>query len=384
MFSRAVKLLALQGFDIKIDPSWLLIAALITWSLSAQYFPESAPNQSQPTYILMGFIAALGFFVCLLLHELSHSMVARRHGVKVSSITLFLFGGVAEMKTDPPSARAEFQIALAGPVMSFLLAGFFSLAAEASLKLGLSSPFTQVLSYLGSINLVLAVFNLLPAFPLDGGRVLRAWLWQRSGNVVKATEIAAKSGQILAYILIGTGILVLFSGALIPGIWQILIGVFLMTAAKASYDQQVKNLIFSNVTVADAMSSAPVVATPDMTLSHVINQIVLRRGYSFLPVVENGVLLGKIDRMILSSIDREHWSSTKVDDVFVDLAKETLIAPDMKITDLLELIGTLHQRKFLVAKGHRLVGVISLADLTRFVALAPLFTQESQPAIPAN
>jgi len=161
-------------------------------------------------------------FVCLLLHELSHSVVARRHGVKVSSITLFLFGGVAEMKTDHPSARAEFQIALAGPVMSFLLAGFFSLAAEASLKLGLTAPFTRVLSYLGAVNLALAVFNLLPAFPLDGGRVLRAWLWQRTGNVVKATKIAAKFGQIL-------------------------IGVFLMTAAKTSYEQQVKKLVFSHV-----------------------------------------------------------------------------------------------------------------------------------------
>lgn len=262
--------------------------------------------------------------------------------------------------------------------MSFLLAGFFSLATEASLKLGLSAPFTRVLSYLGSVNLVLAVFNLLPAFPLDGGRVLRAWLWQRTGNVVKATEIASKLGQILAYILIGIGSLVLFWGALIPGLWQILIGVFLMTAAKNQLRAGGENLVFSNVTVADAMSSAPVVATPDTSLSHVIDKIVLRQGYSFLPVVENGVLLCKIGSMVLRSIGREHWSSTKVDDVFVDLTKETFIAPDMKITDLLKLIGTLHQRKFLVARGHRLVGVISLTDLTRFVALAPLFTQKSQ------
>ena len=133
------------------------------------------------------------------------------------------------------------------------------------------------------------------------------------------------------------------------------------------------------MTVADAMSSALVVATPDMTLSHVRNKIVLRQGYHFLPVVENGVLLCKIGRMVLCSMDREHWRITKVDDVFVDLTKETLIAPDMKITDLLKLIGTLHQRKFLVARGHRLVGVISLTDLTLFVALAPLFTQESKP-----
>lgn len=133
------------------------------------------------------------------------------------------------------------------------------------------------------------------------------------------------------------------------------------------------------MTVADAMSSALVVATPDMTLTHVRNKIVLRQGYRFLPVVENGVLLCKIGPIVFRSIDREHWSSTKVDDVFVDLTKETLIAPDMKITDLLKLIGTLHQRKFPVARGHGLDGVISLTDLTRFVALAALFTQESQP-----
>jgi len=382
MFSRAVRLLTLQGFDIKVDPSWLLIAALITWSLSAQYFPGRLEGQSQSTYIIMGLIAAFGFFVCLLLHELSHSVVARRHGVTISSITLFVFGGVAEMVNEPPSAEAEFQIALAGPAMSIALAGFFGLTAFASGQIGLAKAITEVVSYLGTINLILALFNLLPAFPLDGGRVLRAWLWQRSGNVVEATKIAAKSGKILAYLLIATGLLVLFGGAFVAGLWQIFIGVFLLSAANASKYQQVQKQLFANITVADAMNTAPVVVAPEMTLSHVVDQIVLRRGHSFLPVVENGVLLGKMDRAVLSSIDREHWGSTKVDDVFVDLANETLLEPGMPIADLLELIGSTQQRKFLVTQGHRLVGVISLADLTRYFALASFVSQKTQPPHP--
>jgi Zn-dependent protease/predicted transcriptional regulator len=375
MFNRAFKLMTLSGFDIKVDPSWLFIAALITWSLSAQYFPTAFPDQTPTTYMVMAVAAMLGFFASLLLHEIAHSLVARRFGVGIKSITLFLFGGVAEMQDEPPSASAEMLIALAGPVMSLALALVFTVASTVATDLALGDPVARVLGYLGTINLILAVFNLLPAFPLDGGRVLRAILWKRGGDMLIATETAAKSGSALAYVLIGIGLFAIFNGFFVGGLWQILLGSFLLLAARTSYQQQLQKTVFSGLTVADAMTPDPVTVSPDMTLSHVINQVVLRHRVSFLPVVENGVLLGKIDGEVLGRIDRENWNSTKVGDVFVEMNGDKLLTPDTDILDVLELIGTTGQRKFLVTDGRQLAGVITLADLTRYMSIVRTFDQ---------
>ena len=380
MFSRAIRLFTVQGFAIKVDPSWFVVAALITWSLTVHYFPLQFPGQSQAVYLGMAVAAMLGFFASLLLHELSHSVVARRHGVRVASITLFLLGGMAEMQEDPPTADAEIQISLAGPVASFALALGFGLANVLWGQIATGDPVGAILGYLSAINLILALFNLLPAFPLDGGRVLRAWLWKRSGNILSATETAAKSGLALAAVLIGLGLLSFVSGYLVSGLWQVLLGGFLALVARSSHEQQIRKAAFADLTVFDAMTPNPVTVEPGMTLSHVIEQIVLRRGLSFLPVVEDQVLIGKIDQDVLMGIDRENWSSTRIDDVFVDLANETLLSPQTPIPDLFRLIGSTRQRKFLVTEGHRLVGVISLADLARYMRLAPLLTPAKHSA----
>ena len=197
MFSNAVKLFAIRGFDIKFDPSWLIIAALITWSLSQNYFPQTFPDYSVTVYLLMGLAAMILFFASLLLHELAHSVIARQLGVPVGSITLFLFGGVAELEAEPQSASVEFWVALAGPIMSVLLAiGFWMLSWISSAADGLEVV-TAVLTYLATINLVLALFNLVPAFPLDGGRIFRAYLWYRHGDALRATKTAAMSGVMM-------------------------------------------------------------------------------------------------------------------------------------------------------------------------------------------
>ena len=367
MFSNAVKLLTLNGFDIKLDPSWALIAALITWSLSQHYFPSTYPDQGTATYLVMAIAAMLLFFMSLLLHELAHSVVARRFGMQVKSITLFLFGGVAETGSEPETARAEFWVALAGPVVSLALAfSFRSLGALASLSQGLSAA-TAVFAYLSFINLALALFNLLPAFPLDGGRILRAYLWNKSGDALKATEIAARSGAILSYVLMGFGLLALFQGAVVTGLWQIMIGGFLLVAARAGYQQQLVRVVFGNRSVGEVMRRNPVTVDPRMTLSEFANDIVLQQGVSFVPVVENGVLLGHIDQSMLAKIDRENWISTRVDDVFVGLDDASTIPADMPVQDLLARISGSGTRKYLVTSGHCLLGVISLADLVRYL-----------------
>lgn len=370
MFSKAVKICAINGFDIKLDPSWILIAALITWSLSQQYFPSTAPNLSPQTYLAMGLAAMMCFFASLLLHELSHSVVARRLGVPIKGITLFLFGGVAELEAEPQSARVEFWVALAGPAMSFCLAlGFWALALISEVTLN-AAPLTTILSYLALINLILALFNLVPAFPLDGGRILRAYLWHRNGDVLQATETASYSGMILAYALIAFGVLALFRGALITGFWHIMIGSFVLLAARASYQSQLAKAVFGNKSVGALMKHTPIVIGPDATLSEFVNRIMLRHGVSFVPVVEDGVLLGHMDRTVLSGIDRENWANTRVGDVFAGLDNKSTISKDMPVQDLMALISNTGQRKFLVVEDHQLAGVISLADLTRFLQLS--------------
>lgn len=372
MFSNAVKLFSISGFDIKVDPSWLIIATLITWSLSQHYFPTALPGETGAMYVVMAVIATLLFFASLLLHELAHSVVARRFGLPISGITLFLFGGVAEMESEPRSPQVEFLVAIAGPVMSLALSmGFLFLSWVASLLGGLV-VFAKVLSYLAAINLVLAVFNLVPAFPLDGGRVFRAYLWHRSGNLLRATETASKAGILFAFTLMGIGLLSLFQGDVVPALWQIMIGGFLLVAARASYQSQLMKVVFDKRTVGDLVQRQAITVEPDVTLADFVNRTVLRHGLSFVPVVEDGVLLGHIDHAMLSGIDREHWPSTQVGDVFAGLEPASMVGPDTSVEDLMKIIASTGRRKFLVVDEGNLVGVISLSDLARHLQLSDL------------
>ncbi len=369
MFSRAIKIFTLQGFDIKVDPSWLLIATLITWSLSRQYFPEVVQGQQEATYLLMAVFAMLAFFGSLILHELAHSVVARHYGVKIKSITLFLFGGVAELETEPQEAGVEFWIALAGPAMSMTLAAGFWFMAWVGDIAGIGAPVTQVLSYLGLINLVLALFNLVPAFPLDGGRVLRAYLWKRSGDILTATKTAANSGSMFAYVLMALGLFLLFGGQTASGLWQIFIGGFLLLAARSSYEQQLLNSSLRGKTVQALMTENPVVCSPEMTLAMLVNRIMLLHRCSFVPVVEKGVLLGYVDTDVLRRIDQENWFNTKVDDVFIAADDSNCVAPDMPVQDILNRVTVTGRRKYLVVENRTLLGVITLSDLVGYIGL---------------
>ena len=372
MFSNSVKIFSFAGFDVKLDPSWLLIAALITWSLAQQYFPSTMPGLGSQTYLVMAVFAMLCFFASLLLHEMSHSVVARYYGIEIKGITLFLFGGVAELEAEPKSADVELRVAIAGPLMSMLLSFvFWILAGIATLAAG-TSPLSEVLSYLSMINLVLALFNLVPAFPLDGGRVLRAWLWHRHGDILRATETAAKSGTIFAMVLMFFGVLALFQGIIAAGIWQIMIGLFILAAARSSYQHQLAQSVFADKSVRDLMVSDPVTVSPGMTLAAFVNTVMLQKHVQFVPVVEDGTLLGHMDAGVLASIDRENWANTQVGDVFAGLENASMVSPDMAAQDLMSHISKSGRRKFLVVDDHQLLGVITLADLTDYLRMADI------------
>lgn len=370
MFSNTIRLFNIDGFEIKLDPSWFLIAGLITWTLSTQYFPVTLPGLTGTAYLVLAIVAMLGFFGSLLLHELSHSVVARSYGVQIKGITLFIFGGVAELETEVPTAKAELWVALAGPAMSLCLSLGFWISSLVIQTVFDITALAVVLSYLATVNLIIAVFNMVPAFPLDGGRVLRAYLWSRHGDVLKATKTAARSGTIFGYTLIILGVMVLFQSAATAGLWYVLIGFFVLAAARSAYQNQLMHSTFDGKTVSAVMVRDPIVVAPELTLSLFVNQVVLKHGVSFAPVVSDGVLIGQIDKDVLSAIDRENWGNTRVGDVFAGLDVATTIAPDMPVEDLLKEIAATGTRKFMVVEDHKLLGVVTLANLIGYLQTA--------------
>ena len=369
MFRNAVNLFEIFGFKIRVDPSWLLIAALIVWTLSTAYFPAELPNLKQADYIALGVVAMLGLFISLILHELAHSLVARQFGLEVGGITLFIFGGVAELEQEPSSPESEFWIAIAGPAMSLLLAGLsylllFMLAGD-----GLSGSVRTVLTYLGFINLVLAIFNLVPAFPLDGGRVLRAALWHFLKDLLRATRIASLMGTGFGLLLIVSGVLALFSPNLVGGFWQILIGFFIISASRGSYSQLLIKTALRDQNVRALMTETPVTADVGLSVQRLVDEIMLPRHVSFVPVMEGEHLLGYVDMSLIREIDRENWPATRLGDILVLVDETNTVDPDTPTDSLFEKMARNGQRKWLVARNGRLEGVISLSDMMSYLAI---------------
>jgi Zn-dependent protease/CBS domain-containing protein len=363
MFGNAVRVFEILGFQVKVDASWLIIATLLVWALSSGYFPQEVAGLGQTDAVVLSVAAMLGLFASLILHELAHSLVARRFGLRVGSITLFLFGGVAELDEEPASARSEVLIALAGPVASLVLAALFWVAMQMDGAAELSPALRALLGYLAGINLVLAVFNLLPAFPMDGGRVLRATLWARSGDLVAATRRAVRVAAMFAYALIGLGILSLFGPAGTGGFWFVLIGIYLLLASQRTYTQLMLRTALNGRNVGDLMTRAAVTAAPEATLADVVDKIMLAHACSFVPVVEGDHLLGYVDSGMLTTITRENWADTHVADIYEPLGPDNSVPQEMTADALLDRISRTGRRKFLVADHGRLAGVISLADL---------------------
>lgn len=368
MFSNAIKLFDILGFQIRVDPSWLIIATLIVWSLSTGYFPAAVPGLHRSDYIALAIVAMLGLFVGLVLHELAHSIVARRFGLGVGGITLFLFGGVAELEQEPASAGSEFWIAVAGPAMSFAVAAVAWVAGGAVAAAGASQGLVALFGYLAVINLILAVFNLIPAFPLDGGRVLRAALWHTKGDLLAATRTASAAGSAFGYALVALGLFLLFTGGGVVGsLWPILIGLFLAAAARGTYQQMLTRQALIGRKVGDLMTREVRTISPDRTVRALVDDVMLSHGVAFVPVVEDGRALGYVDTTTIKSIDREYWDVTRVEDIFVALTPEMRTTPREPLDHLLDRITKSGRRKFIVEDGRSFAGVVTLSDLVAHV-----------------
>ena len=369
MFKNAREIFKLFGFKVRIDPSWLIIAALVVWSLSSSYFPEVLPTVSRTNLIIISLISMIGLFASLILHELAHSLVARRFNLKVGSITLFIFGGVAELERDPESARSEFWIAIAGPLMSLFLGILFLALANITEFEGSPSIVSVVFQYLGLINLVLAAFNLIPAFPLDGGRVLRAFLWHIKKDVLWATKLASNVGSVFAIILICLGILSFVSSYLVAGLWQVLIGMFILGASKGSYSDLAMRQTLKNYSVSALMTREPWVASADDTIQCLVDKVMLKRNVSFVPVLDGDNLLGYVDAAMIQTIDKDNWSETRVGDIYAAANEGNTTRAEARTEDVFDKMARTGNRKLLIVDKGQLEGVISLSDLLTFLSI---------------
>jgi Zn-dependent protease/CBS domain-containing protein len=369
VFKHRLTLFKILGFPIKVDASWLLLALLITWSL-AHYFPLKHPGLSGSTYWLMGLAGALGLFVSIIFHELCHSLVAKQYGLPMGSITLFIFGGVAEMEEEPKTPKIEFWMAIAGPLSSIFLGIVFFWIAFYSKAAHLGIPITIVTGYLSTINIILALFNMVPAFPLDGGRVLRAILWSIKGNLRWATRISSNVGSIFGAILIVLGVLAIISGQFIAGLWWILIGTFLRRAASASYQQLLIRRQLEGFPVSQFLRHQPVTVPPDMTLDRLINEYFYHYYFKAFPVVDAGQLLGIISMDKIKQYPREEWSHLTVREAMTPPSSENSISSTADAMDALALLNrTKSSRLLVVDSNHQLLGILSLKDLLQLLSM---------------
>ncbi|HNQ66521.1 MAG TPA: site-2 protease family protein [Smithella sp.] len=369
MFGKPVSLFSVFGFEIKVDMSWLILAALITWSLASGLFPEYYKDLPKSAYWWMGIAGAIGLFLSIIVHELTHSIVARHYGVSMKEITLFIFGGVAHMEEDPSSPKAEFMIAVVGPVSSFLLAASAFLLYKVGVYSGWPVTLTGVLNYLSWLNMILAVFNLIPAFPLDGGRILRSALWKWKKDIRWSTNIAAQIGSGFGLMLIIMGIFYIVKGNFVGGLWWFLIGLFVRAAAQSSYRQILARNLFHAKKVRDLMVTNPVTVPRAISLEDFIRDYVYKYHFQAYPVVSFGRLTGCIFLKQVASIPREQWAQHTVGSVAVPCSKEITIGPDEDANKALDLMNRTGNSRLLVVQGDELEGILSLKDMLALLSL---------------
>ena len=369
MFGKTVTLFRIFGFEVKVDWSWLILGALIVWSLATGLFPVWYKGLTRSDYWIMGIAGAVGLFLSIVFHELWHSLIARRFGLNMRGITLFLFGGVSEMADEPPSPKAEFFLAVAGPLSSVCLAAVLLVSSYLLRGQGPMTPVTGVLNYLGFLNLVLAGFNLIPAFPLDGGRVLRAVLWGTWNDIRRATRVASSIGAGLGAGLMFLGIVQFFMGRSVGGIWTFVIGMFVRSTARSSYRQLVFRRALEGVPVKKFMVADAVTVVPATSVEKLVEDYVYKYHFKMYPVVEGGKLAGCVTIDQVKDLPRGEWAAHEVGEMARACSAENTIGPDEDVMKALALMQRTGRSRLMVADGDRLAGVISLKDIMGYIAL---------------
>jgi Zn-dependent protease/CBS domain-containing protein len=369
MFGKGITAFRLLGIPVGIDASWILPAILMVWSLVTGAFPTmDGALAGQPRWT-MAIIGAAGIIASVILHELAHAVVARWNGIPISRITLFVFGGVAEMEQDPPGPRAEFRMAIAGPLLSIALGIALLAVASAGGFAGLSRPFVVLSAYLGWMNLILAGFNLVPGFPLDGGRVLRSLLWVWKDDYLRATRIATAVGSGFAVTLILAGVWIALAGSPVGGIWWLMVGFLLNNASQLSYRHALVRHALKGEQVSGVMLDTPVAVAPGTSLRSVVDDCFYRHHFQSFPVVSGGRLLGSVGTREIKRVPRREWSARTVGEILVPCGPDCIIGPKESALRALTAMNRGGLGRLLVVDQGKLVGIVTLADLFRLVAV---------------
>ena len=369
IFLHRARLFSLFGFEVSVDASWLLLAVLIAWTLAGSVFPGITPGLTSAHYWVMAGLATAGLLMSIIFHEMAHSLVARHYGLPIRGITLFIFGGVAEMTAEPNRPRDELLMAAAGPAASLLLAAMCYALLVGVAAWGAPAIVAGVVWYLALINFVLALFNLVPAFPLDGGRILRAALWSWRGDLVWATRIAAGAGNLFGIFLIVFGLIGVLQGDFIGGIWRFLIGMFLRGAASASFSETLARRLLADIPVARIMNSDPITVPSDVSVQAFIDDYVYRHHHRWFPVVDDGTVVGSVTMQQAASMDRALWPAVPIGQIMRLLSPEDVVGPDTDAFATLMQMRRTGLSRLMVLHHGRLFGMVSSRDLLDILSL---------------
>jgi Zn-dependent protease/CBS domain-containing protein len=378
----SLRLFRIAGIDIGIHYTWIFIFILISWSLAVGVFPAQHPGQSSGLYWAMGVITALLLFVSVLLHELAHSLVAKSRGMQVSSITLFILGGVSNLEEEPEKPGIEFSMAIVGPLTSLaigvvcwlIVVGLTgTLVTPVQLFNGaiFSTPVETVIGYLAWINVLLAAFNLLPGFPLDGGRVLRSILWGSTGSLIRATNIAGRVGQFFGWALIGFGVFELLSGNFLGGLWIAFIGWFLNSSADASRKEITLRERLSHIKVRDVVRVEPQTIPPDTTVADVVNHIFSQQHGRAIPVCRDDHLSGIVTVTDVKKVPQERWATTTVGEIMTTDPLYS-VTPDDNLNTVMKMISQHDINQVLVNRDGKCAGLLGRAEIIHHIQ----FSQE--------
>ncbi len=365
MFATSWRVGRVAGVEVRVDSSWAVIALLITYSMylrASTLYPELSGGGA----VALAILATVLFFGSVLVHELAHALVSQARGIRVQDITLFLFGGATRARVESRGPGDEFLIALVGPLTSGILAGLFGIVAGLGGNL-LSAPLAGTLGYLAWTNLLLAVFNLVPGFPLDGGRLLRSAIWKATGSFRRATRVASLAGQGVGWLLVAGGVAWLLAGDLAGGIWFAFIGWFLVQAARSSYQELQLRDLLRGVEAEDVMASDLLRIRPELSLQDAVDDYFMRYDHGAFPVEEQGRTVGLLTLRGVRRVPREQWPTRQVRDHMVPLGDQVVVAPDARMDGVLGKLQDGEAGRVLVVDDGEVVGIITASDLTRWL-----------------
>jgi Zn-dependent protease len=359
----------IKGIDIELHFSWAVIFALITFMMASSFFPQNYPELEPVMAVFLGSVIALLMLASILLHELSHSLVSKSLGIDVKKITLFIFGGIAQMQKEPDDPIKELKISLAGPLMSILLYIVLLIISMMMRYLGVNEAYIVPLSYVSNLNLILALFNMVPAFPMDGGRVLRALIWHFSGSLKNATQIASSMGGMFGYFLMFLGFYWIFTGNVINGVWFLFIGWFIRQLSESSYQNMLMTDLFKDIKVREFMSDKVITVPAAASIRELIDEYFYKYKFASFPVKNGEEIIGIVTVDSIKSMQRNLWESTTVESITVQIRDNLVATPENNVTDAMNKLFSNDIGRVLVIDEGVLVGIVSRTDILNFIRI---------------